>query len=220
MNTIEEAEKAVTFRQEDDKPDTFTINFRGRTCRVVPIPSREGGYVVCDALCRRISVELIQHCVADCLMPPNLTNLHAHSTEQEQATFVDIWATEKQHLDTLPENCLKLPKSMSIMGRMRWVTLGYQYDWTERKYYPEAFVPFPSQLADLCKELGQALGKNNTIDPQAAIVNFYPENAVMGGHVDDAEWTYDHPVYSISLGSPCVFLLGTSHILIIHSISC
>ena len=211
METTDEAEKAVTFRQTDDHHNAFTIRLRNRPCRVVPIPTREGAYVVCDALCRRIQVELIQHCVADCLSPPNLTNLHAHSTEQEKATFVNIWANEKHHLDTLSEDCLKLPKSMSIMGKMRWVTLGYQYDWSERKYYPEAFVPFPSQLADLCKELGQALGENNTIDPQAAIVNFYPENAVMGGHVDDAEWTYDHPVYSISLGSPCVFLLGIPH---------
>ena len=30
----------------------------------------------------------------------------------------------------------------------------------------------------------------------------------MGGHVDDAELTYDHPVLSISIGCPCLFLLG------------
>lgn len=31
----------------------------------------------------------------------------------------------------------------------------------------------------------------------------------MGGHIDDAELTYDHPVISISMGCPCLFLLGT-----------
>lgn len=30
----------------------------------------------------------------------------------------------------------------------------------------------------------------------------------MGGHIDDAELTYDHPVLSISIGCPCLFLLG------------
>lgn len=30
----------------------------------------------------------------------------------------------------------------------------------------------------------------------------------MGGHIDDAERTYDHPVISISIGCPCIFLLG------------
>jgi alkylated DNA repair dioxygenase AlkB len=30
----------------------------------------------------------------------------------------------------------------------------------------------------------------------------------MGGHVDDAERTYDHPVVSLSIGCPCIFLLG------------
>jgi len=43
---------------------------------------------------------------------------------------------------------------------------------------------------------------------KAAIVNFYPDGAVMGGHVDDAEWTAEPPVFSLSIGCPCVFLLG------------
>ena len=30
----------------------------------------------------------------------------------------------------------------------------------------------------------------------------------MGGHIDDAERTYDHPVIAISIGCPCIFLLG------------
>lgn len=30
----------------------------------------------------------------------------------------------------------------------------------------------------------------------------------MGGHVDDAELTHDHPVVSMSLGRPCAFIVG------------
>jgi alkylated DNA repair dioxygenase AlkB len=29
--------------------------------------------------------------------------------------------------------------------------------------------------------------------------------------VDDAELTYDHPVVSLSIGRPCIFLVGTCH---------
>lgn len=34
----------------------------------------------------------------------------------------------------------------------------------------------------------------------------------MGGHLDDLEFTFDHPVVSISFGLSCVFLIGEYHI--------
>jgi hypothetical protein len=40
------------------------------------------------------------------------------------------------------------------------------------------------------------------------LIGFYQEGSVMGGHVDDAELTYSHPVISISIGCQCLFLLG------------
>jgi hypothetical protein len=63
-----------------------------------------------------------------------------------------------------------------------------------------------------------------TIEPEAAIVNYcmvksllhmsFPSLSIsqpgsfMGGHVDDAELTHDHPVVSMSLGRPCAFIVG------------
>ena len=44
--------------------------------------------------------------------------------------------------------------------------------------------------------------------PQAALVNFYPLNATLGGHVDDAEEQPAPPIVSISLGAPAVFLVA------------
>jgi hypothetical protein len=44
--------------------------------------------------------------------------------------------------------------------------------------------------------------------PEAGIVNFYPPGQTMGGHVDDGEEAVECPVVSLSLGPPCVFLLG------------
>ena len=35
----------------------------------------------------------------------------------------------------------------------------------------------------------------------------------MGGHVDDAELTYAHPVVSLSMGRPCSFLVGGDDVL-------
>ncbi len=66
--------------------------------------------------------------------------------------------------------------------------------------------PFPDDLADLCKEIANAVGTE--LEPEAAIVNYYPIGATMGGHLDDAEYTMEKPIISISLGCSAIFLLG------------
>jgi alkylated DNA repair protein alkB family protein 1 len=44
--------------------------------------------------------------------------------------------------------------------------------------------------------------------PEASIVNFYPLNSSMGGHLDDAEHDLTKPIVSISLGRSSIFLMG------------
>jgi hypothetical protein len=85
VNTVEEANQFTTFNAASEQVESFEIMLHGRSCRVVPIPAREGAYVILNALSRHVQVELIQHCLADCLTPPNVTNLHAHSTDDEIA---------------------------------------------------------------------------------------------------------------------------------------
>lgn len=94
----------------------------------------------------------------------------------------------------------------STLSRVRWATLGYQYNWTERSYSAEQHVSFPSQLGELSIRLAELC--DESIVPQAGIVNFYPEGQVMGGHVDDGEEAHENPVVSVSIGSPCIFLIG------------
>lgn len=87
LETVEEAKHFITFNaaSEQSQHESFEIILHGRACRVVPVPSREGSYVILDALSRHVQVELIQYCLAECLAPPNVTNLHAHSTDDEKA---------------------------------------------------------------------------------------------------------------------------------------
>jgi alkylated DNA repair protein alkB family protein 1 len=94
----------------------------------------------------------------------------------------------------------------SIFQKLRWASLGYHYDWTSRKYYKDVFGEFPSELSELVKTLASVVGES--IKPEAAIVNYYPANATMGGHLDDAELTMDKPIVSISIGCPAIFLIG------------
>ena len=68
----------------------------------------------------------------------------------------------------------KLPSNLTL-SKVRWATLGYQYNWTERSYTPDQFVSFPEQLGLLAEHLAESCGVSYTIKPEAGIVNFYPE---------------------------------------------
>ncbi len=101
----------------------------------------------------------------------------------------------------------RLPAHLTL-SKVRWATLGYQYDWTSRSYERSAYCPFPKQLGELAARLATACGVGFSITPEAGIVNLYPVGQVMGGHVDDGEEAKESPVVSLSLGPPCIFLLG------------
>jgi hypothetical protein len=94
--------------------------------------------------------------------------------------------------------------------RLHWVTLGYHYDWTARRYVQprDGDEPLPSFLAELAARWAEASGFS--VRAQAAIVNLYTQRSTMGGHRDELELTYDYPVVSLSLGMSAVFLIGAS----------
>ena len=86
--------------------------------------------------------------------------------------------------------------------KMRWVTLGGQYNWT-KKAYPEGAPPeFPSDVADLIRSLF-----NGILEPQAAIVNIYSPGDTLSLHRDVSE-EVNQPLVSISLGCECLFLIA------------
>lgn len=109
-------------------------------------------------------------------------------------------------------------------------SLGYHYDWTSRCYYEDIKSPFPAKLGELCSSLASRVGC--ALVPEAAIVNYYPVGTTMGGHLDDAELTMEHPIVShyfvnrdyiitanihaallciqvsISMGRSAIFLMG------------
>lgn len=67
---------------------------------------------------------------------------------------------------------------------------------------------FPPDLASLCTNLARQVNLDLTVE--AAIVNYYPTSANMGGHLDDAEHTMEKPIVSISLGCSAIFLIGST----------
>ena len=93
----------------------------------------------------------------------------------------------------------------SLLSKLTWATVGYQYQWTPRSTTSLPFT-LSGELAQLASALAGACGWS--LRPEAAIINLYSHGSLMGGHRDDAEPCQDVPIVSISLGLDCVYLLG------------
>jgi alkylated DNA repair protein alkB family protein 1 len=128
------------------------------------------------------------------------------------------------------------PPARQLLRKLRWVTLGPQFDWTARVYDGDVpHAPLPPQLRALalrfaaaCAEVNgsacepgacspsnsqdytcSAAGMNPTAwEPDVALVNYYREGETLGGHIDDVERDQDAPIVALSLGCPAIFLLG------------
>lgn len=94
----------------------------------------------------------------------------------------------------------------SLLSKLAWATVGYQYLWTERRYDETKRCPLPDELGRLASDLAAACGWS--LRAEAAIFNLYGANSTMGGHRDDAEPCQSVPIVSISLGLDAVYLLG------------
>lgn len=100
-----------------------------------------------------------------------------------------------------------------LLQRLRWTSLGYIYDWMT-KTYPAASSapPIPPTLAALCRTIVAALEHltgypSNEYAPEAGVINFYLPGTALHSHQDRSEFC-KAPLVSLSLGSPCVFLMG------------
>jgi DNA alkylation damage repair protein AlkB len=94
-----------------------------------------------------------------------------------------------------------LPMRKVMDKRLHWVTLGGQYDWTNRVYPGEEPPEFPSDISGFLR----ALFPNTT--PQAAIVNFYSPGDTMMMHRDVSEKT-DKGLVSLSIGCDGLFMIA------------
>ena len=92
----------------------------------------------------------------------------------------------------------------ALEKKLRWITLGGQYDWTAKKY-PDAEPPkFPGDIQELLRSLFP------NIKSQAAIVNLYSPGDVLSMHRDVSEHC-DRGLISISIGCDALFVVGHSH---------
>ena len=135
------------------------------------------------------------------------TNLHLHHRvqypepdhETPSSFFAAAPTTSLQPKD--PSIHKPITYAQMLESKLRWITLGGQYDWKNKVYPDEAPPPFPPDIATLLMHLFP------NVDAQAAIVNFYSPGDTLSVHRDVSE-DCDRDLVSISFGCDGIFLVG------------
>lgn len=83
------------------------------------------------------------------------------------------------------------------------MTLGGQYDWTQKKYPDASPPPFPPDIGQLLE------GVFTDTKAEAAIVNLYSPGDTLSVHRDVAESSATGLI-SVSLGCDAIFIIGTA----------
>ena len=146
-----------------------------------------------------VQKQLVKYALQDWSKAPNLSNLDAHYYLPKQGIWNAFVEDPKQMIEHRvyqdnsaqrydeelvidpPTDAMLKKKPVeiqSIMNRLRWVTLGYQYNWTEKVYFFDRSPPFPPLANDLMKEIVKTvepLTGYSSVDwkSEAGIVNFY-----------------------------------------------
>ena len=91
---------------------------------------------------------------------PNICNLDAHMERRgDGSVWPPMWSDKTEPLPG-PAKRLKLSCAVrndpertvsrtSPLYQLRWVTLGYHYNWSSKEYNSERRSPFPDDLAEL-----------------------------------------------------------------------
>jgi len=96
----------------------------------------------------------VKRCLAEYPKKPNICNLDAHVVrEGDGSLWPPQWNSEtcktpakKPKLADFV-SCLKVVPKDTFLYRLRWVTLGYHYNWTTKEYSEDKRSPFPEELA-------------------------------------------------------------------------
>ena len=118
----------------------------------------EGFYIIPNALSEASQLHWARRAVCDYSTAEhtNLTNLEKLKTAEHidppshvpsSSSALSLWETAVQEKN-----------DYQSFFKLRWSSLGYHYDWTERKYEKNDLSEFPSDLRDLCRSIANAVG--------------------------------------------------------------
>ncbi|PVH78414.1 hypothetical protein DL98DRAFT_247760 [Cadophora sp. DSE1049] len=123
------------------------------------------------------------------------------SSSEEQHSFFGDNPDCAAFVPKNPKEHKSITVRAALKKKLRWMTLGGQYDWTAKAYPKEAPPPFPSDIASFIHKLFP------TMKPQAAIVNVYSPGDTLSMHRDVSE-KVDKGLVSISIGCDAIFIIG------------
>jgi DNA oxidative demethylase len=102
----------------------------------------------------------------------------------------------------------RMSVAMTNTGEKGWVTdrTGYRYAETD----PESGEPWPRMPAEFLRLASEAAATAGFegFKPDSCLINRYEPGARLTLHQDKDERDYSHPIVSVSLGAPAVFLFG------------
>ena len=88
------------------------------------------------------------------------------------------------------------------MKKLRWLTLGDQYNWNTRSYPSESPTPFPEDIAALVTELF-----DDSFIPESGVVLLYSPKDYMPVHRDVSE-ECERGLASFTLGCDGLFIIA------------
>ncbi len=102
----------------------------------------------------------------------------------------------------------RMSVAMTNCGPLGWISdrTGYRYGPTD----PDTGKPWPDMpvaFRQLARNAAEAAGYPG-FAPDACLINRYTPGTRLSLHQDRDEGNYDHPIVSVSLGIPAVFLWG------------
>ncbi|KAF3942417.1 hypothetical protein ABW19_dt0204431 [Dactylella cylindrospora] len=135
--------------------------------------------------------------------PEHLTNIHLHYNvpyPEQSKSFFEL--SKSTVFDPKEPDVHKALSIVDVLEKkLRWMTLGGQYDWTTKEYPDGPPVQFPKDIRDLVH------GIFPTIEPEAAICNTYSPGDTLSPHRDVSEEA-DKDLVSISIGCDALFLIS------------
>jgi alkylated DNA repair protein alkB family protein 1 len=139
----------------------------------------------------------------DLLDPRHQTNIHTHyhvPYPDDSIFYFDPASSGLQFEPKDPAVHKPITTAQYLNKKLRWMTLGGQYDWTNKVYPAEPPPPFPRDIKNLVEGLFP-------MKAEAAIVNLYSSGDTLSPHRDVSE-ECSQPLASISLGCDGIFVIG------------
>lgn len=185
-------EQALSLLKQYPRP----IRMEGKNkVDIYEVRGRKGVYIIPQAIPPSAQFPMMMKILEEVIIPDPKSNL----LQSNPSLYQQIYQSK---VEGYTEGV-----TLGILTKLRWITTGYHYNWTDRSYHPSDYSDFSPTLDQLAKQY-TAMVLGERLEADAAIVNFYTAKDRLCGHKDDVEHCGQQPLVSYSSGNEAIFLLG------------